>query len=437
MEKFCIKFYIKILYYYFMSDYLNTKNYTDIFIEIKQNVTIKIKNITIKDLTKYNYKNDIDNIKKDYINNNSITKSLNDKIKAQLKILNGKRYNKNLILAALKMYYIDKIECNKIEFLFRISKKTFYNWRKKYSAIKFTKNTTVNELHYVDLSKKNICHSQRNNKEIIEYISKNVINNQYFKIENILNHLKTHFNVTISHSTFYKWLDAMNISYKKATKKVYVDETKLKEQSIALNDNIKKCIKEGKQIISIDEFSIYTEMTPYNGWSYKGYPCQFNVSGIKTKRYSVLAAINKNSIVHYIAKEGSINAIDYKIFIEEISKNRKNICIFMDNARIHRANICTKMYTENKINVLFNIPYMSQFNPIEYFNNKVKTYMKRMKSTTKFDLMNILDEAILTVTRNDYRNFFNKSFENNLQKCINDTNNINLISKSVCIASKR
>jgi hypothetical protein len=32
------------------------------------------------------------------------------------------------------------------------------------------------------LSKKNIYHSQRNNKEIIEYISKNVINNQYFKI---------------------------------------------------------------------------------------------------------------------------------------------------------------------------------------------------------------------------------------------------------------
>ena len=108
-----------------MSDHVTKKDITKIFLEIQRNLNIKMKKILISDLIGNKYKNTINDLEENYVCNDSILDKINDKIKAQLKILNGKRYSKKLILAALKLHYVEGFNYKQIESLFSHIQKNF------------------------------------------------------------------------------------------------------------------------------------------------------------------------------------------------------------------------------------------------------------------------------------------------------------------------
>ena len=180
-------------------------------------------------------------------------------------------------------------------------------------------------------------------------------------------------------------------------------------------------MKNNTQIISVDECSIYLEMTPDYGWSIKNNPCEFLVKKKKYRRISVLIAINKYKMVDYMVKEGSINKFDYEKFIKKITRNRNNVAILQDNAAIHTSLLCKQLYKNNNINIIFNVPYMPEFNPVEYLNNKIKCYIKRCPNSTLKLLKDGLKLAISTITRKDTINFFNKSLTYNLNNVCKNT----------------
>ena len=145
--------------------------------------------------------------------------------------------------------------------------------------------------------------------KIANFIYKKVTCNSKFKAQTIVDQIAQQFNVNISIQTLYKWLHKLNLSYKKAKKKIIIDKDKFKLRLETFKNEIDKCIHNHTQIISIDEFSIYLEMTPDYGWSIKNEPCEFLVNKKKYRRISVLLAINKYKVVDYYFKEGSINKI--------------------------------------------------------------------------------------------------------------------------------
>lgn len=164
-------------------------------------------------------------------------------------------------------------------------------------------------------------------------------------------------------------------------------------------------------------------MTPSYGWAPIGEPCEYVVNKLKNKRFSLLIGMNRATVVDYVIKEGSINTVDYKQFIENITKNRKNVAILMDNASIHHSKVCKELYKKRNIETIFNVAYMPEFNPIEYLNNKVKSFFKRSENDSVKSLKEQLINAINTVNRNDLVNFFNKSFSNLDKKIKELTNN--------------
>ena len=73
-----------------------------------------------------------------------------------------------------------------------------------------------------------------------------------------------------------------------------------------------------------------------------------------------------------------------------MKKNDKANCRYkylLDNVVIHK----TKIISENlRKNMIYNIPYSPQFNPIEYVNNELKRQIKLVEIIIKKNMGDIL-----------------------------------------------
>jgi len=62
--------------------------------------------------------------------------------------------------------------------------------------------------------------------------------------------------------------------------------------------------------------------------------------------------------------------------MKEIHNNNGRYYYLTDNATIHKTALIS---AENKFKIIYNVPYSSQFNPIELVNNELKRQLKIKK----------------------------------------------------------
>ena len=136
---------------------------------------------------------------------------------------------------------------------------------------------------------------------------------------------------------------------------------KTRQMINALKMSLNKIKKEN--IISIDESSFDTHINAHYGWSVKG---ERMIKKKQRKRYSIISAISINKIINVKIIKGSANGLIFTEFIKDVvNKIKSNKVLFMDNARIHHSKIF-KLYVDTIDNkILYNVPYMSELNPIE------------------------------------------------------------------------
>ena len=86
-----------------------------------------------------------------------------------------------------------------------------------------------------------------------------------------------------------------------------------------------------------------------------------------------------------------------------ISKKMKNstknlslskIYIFMDNAPIHYKRDERAYYVDEKINIVYNVPYCCHLNPIEYCFSRLKKYLKSRIIKNQDNLIDITVEFL-------------------------------------------
>lgn len=88
------------------------------------------------------------------------------------------------------------------------------------------------------------------------------------------------------------------------------------------------------------------------------------------KAIAVTCAINLDgSVVVTETTEYSVNVDKFLIFLEQIVKQRKSklepIHLFLDNLRVHHSLRVKEFCAKNRINLVFNASYSSEYNPIE------------------------------------------------------------------------
>ena len=98
--------------------------------------------------------------------------------------------------------------------------------------------------------------------------------------------------------------------------------------------------------------------------------------------------INMNGIIYYKIVDTTINENIFGNFIGDLlnkmtKQEKENSLIIFDNASCHKTKKIRQICQENKLKVLTNVPYKSEYNSIEYlfgyFKNKYYKYCFKNK----------------------------------------------------------
>lgn len=82
----------------------------------------------------------------------------------------------------------------------------------------------------------------------------------------------------------------------------------------------------------------------------------------------------------------------------------------MDNARIHHAKLVkTYMLTTNS-EILYNVPYCPEYNPIEMIFSKVKRIIKKRNNSDIVSLNRNINSSFKKITSQDLVNCYKHSF---------------------------
>ena len=86
----------------------------------------------------------------------------------------------------------------------------------------------------------------------------------------------------------------------------------------------------------------------------------------------------------------------------------KNRTFLMDNASIHRSKKMTMFIKNNNLKIIYNIPYCSQFNPIEYIFSLLRKKLLNEEINNKEDIIKIILNFKKEINKNHVINIFNK-----------------------------
>ena len=116
-------------------------------------------------------------------------------------------------------------------------------------------------------------------------------------------------------------------------------------------------------------------------------------------------------ILHYKIINDSAKSDVFLDFIKNIP-DIQNKYLFLDNASIHHSKILNHYIKLKHINMLFNVPYSPEFNPIEIMFSKLKKIVRDCNNNNNIKQLSLnITNAMSSITTNDFINFFNHSFD--------------------------
>jgi transposase len=315
-----------------------------------------------------------------------------------------------------EIHNCNKYSNNKIDLV--IENFVIYNFNQKFKVKKIKKN--VKEKFNVSLSYKDIlCILKTNNLKYDKNIIKNNINefiidnikiNNYMTANELIKLINNKFKITVSTTYIYNVLTKHNYSYKKIriNSNPYSKE-KQKEQLIEIKNKILKSNIDN--IISIDEISVKEFENLDKGWSLKGIETEVNDKNkkINNKRYSILMASSNKKIINYTIVEKGIKTNNFNNFMLKLNRmdKEKNNIYFLDNARIHKTKSFNKIKEDYKLNIVYNAPYQSKYNPIEYVFSSLRKQIQKYSNKSYNELIKIINNFIKNIEEKKLNNIFN------------------------------
>jgi len=314
------------------------------------------------------------------------------------------KYYKEIIISVYNFLRKKKYTSNQIRHILKSEYKYFPNLSTIYNWLPIFNNKFTHINSYKNY--KNILIVPEVEKFIIDMCKNNIS----VRCKHIKQKIKEKFNINLTLKTIYFILHNNNLSYKNVYKKInkFTDE-ELKIKKEDLNKKLNKY--KYHNIISIDEMCTHEGELTSKSWSEKGKQYFTTVKKIKGKRYSICAAMSNKKLIHYKICENSFTKDTFNIFIKElmnkINKNKK--CLFLDNATIHKNKELNTYVTEQNIKMIYNIPYMSIYNPIEFINKMIRNRIHENNFNSIEDLHNILNKFKNENNVEKFKNMYNHS----------------------------
>jgi len=127
---------------------------------------------------------------------------------------------------------------------------------------------------------------------------------------------------------------------------------------------------------------------------------------------SLFICISSNGFMFHQFEEKTCKTNDFLWFLDQLSKKIrcKKIHIVLDNAKIHRA-IAVQKYLKKhfKFKLHFLPPYAPDINPVELFNNALKSKIRHSKAMDSAELIEFIDDYMneKKYDKEFIKNFFN------------------------------
>ena len=224
--------------------------------------------------------------------------------------------------------------------------------------------------------------------------------------------------IKVSHTTInYTLKNKLGLKYKKVipkTSKIFSKENKI--HTMALLKIIARCLKQNISIIYVDETHILNINNNLKAWIKKSETLYCEIE--PRKKSNLIMGINENGVVYYEIHTHNINEEIYLKFIENLkfklaSMDIKNYALFLDNCSFHKSKKAIKYYYENKVNIIFNTPYLSIFNSIELAFRGVKNILYRRV----YNNMNEVEKDLHLILNSEK---FQKTIKYNLKETIGE-----------------
>jgi transposase len=231
-------------------------------------------------------------------------------------------------------------------------------------------------------------------------------------LEELRNRYAGAYGVRVSIGTMYNTLEKLNITRKKKT---FSDSKKS-----TLEVEIKKSCYDGQleniepeKRFYLDETGSCLNMTPLYGRSQQGERVYDNKPTNPGTRINTVAILSEEGIKAQYNYVGSLTAelfiIYLNTFVLPVLTNGQTL--IMDNHPVHRAKSVQSYLKQNNIKFLYLPPYSPELNPIEEAFSKFKQYIKKQKARTVDKLLNVIKDALNTITRSDVIGYFNHAAE--------------------------
>jgi transposase len=166
---------------------------------------------------------------------------------------------------------------------------------------------------------------------------------------------------------------------------------------------------EPDRFVFVDECSSNTSLAPLYGWSRKGERAYQKAPRNWGKNITLISSIGREQgMGASLVVEGSTNGTVFHTYLQEVlcpTLKRAQVVV-MDNLSAHKGERVRELIEARGCELLYLPPYSPDFNPIEQAFSKLKSYLRAACARTRDTLMEVIGEALSTITVSDAEGFF-------------------------------
>lgn len=256
----------------------------------------------------------------------------------------------------------------------------------------------------------------RISKEIEAYVLSLVKKSSTITLWELSELVNKKYKVKLNDKTIHNILKKYKITRKRVRSKYYPEKKEGQEKADL--ETFYKTLKkyDYRKTISIDETSIYLNMSLTYGRSKSGRRVIKKTNKYPFKKYNLLCAISYNKIIGCVLYEELKGGVKKEQLVEfynkYINKKYKKHLILLDNARPHTALILRKLIKDSGNTLLYTVPYHPETNPIEEFFSQLKHYIRKKSPHDYKEIsFNIKDIIKTKIKKEHLENYFKHSFK--------------------------
>jgi hypothetical protein len=130
-------------------------------------------------------------------------------------------------------------------------------------------------------------------------------------------------------------------------------------------------------VISVDETSLYTNLTPLRAWSQKSKPLSIPLQRKQSKRFTMTVGITMQGSSYCTVRSGSSNSDAFMTFLKTLIDCPCKY-VLMDNVSFHKSESVIKCLRSIGKEPLFVSPYSPEWNPVERVFSILKSHLRKM-----------------------------------------------------------